>query len=105
MAARIQCGKQFGQVRDQQSRMRFLRWHKIRIDAKMQLKRAALKPHSSACGKPRRLCYFGQAKQYAVELARLHFPASRHRQLNVVKTVNALFDHRLRITTTLRSAW
>ena len=105
MAARSQCVNQFRQIPDQQSGVRFLRRREISVDSKMQLKGAALKPDSSARCEPRRFRYFGQAKQYAVKLSRLRFSASRHGQLNVVKTANALFNHRLRITTTLRSAW
>jgi hypothetical protein len=105
MAAGSQRGDQFGKITDQQSGVRFLRRREISVDSKVQLKRAALKPDASARCEPRGFRYFGQAKQYAVKLSRLRFSASRHRQLNVVKTVNALFDHRLRITTALRSAW
>ena len=105
MAARSQCGDQFGQITDHQSGVRFLRRREISVDSKMQLNGASLKPDASARCEPCGFRYFSQAKQYAVKLSRLRFSASRHRQLNVVKTVNALFDHRLRITTTLRSAW
>jgi len=66
-------------------RMRFLVRMKIRIDTEMQSQRTATKPRATTLGEVRRLCFFDQSENVAIEGARQVFLPHWYRELNVIE--------------------
>src|SRR5262245_31440982 len=75
-------------VIDNESRMRLARRDEILFDAQMDLQISAFKPTASARSKLRRLHLFREPEDAMVERPRIVFPPGRHRNQNVIDTLN-----------------
>lgn len=87
IAGGVAFGSQSRKVADDECRMCLAGGPECDVNAKVDLQAALAKPNASAPRQVLRLCLFRQAQNALVEGAGILFFASRHGELNMIKTI------------------